>query len=78
MSKKQVGSSFDIESVFPNIAQWVQGGWVEIGDQHGRGFAARALDEGGIIYEKEGCRALAEAMDALEAGLRKWFDENGR
>jgi hypothetical protein len=78
MSKKQRRPSFDIEAVFPNITQWVQGGWVEIGNQDWRGFAARALDEGGMIYEKEGCRTLAEAMDALDTGLGKWFDENGR
>ena len=68
-----------VEEVYPNIAEWVQGcGWIEIGDQDWRGFAARALDEGGMIYAKEGCRTLAEAMEALESGLRKWFDESGR
>ena len=63
MPKKQDTPSFDIESVFPNIARWVQGGWIEVGDQDWRGFAASALDEGGIIYEKEVCRTLAEAME---------------
>ena len=66
-----------IESAFPNLAKWVRGGWIEVGDQDGRGFAARALDAGGLIYEKEGCQTLAEAMDALETGLEKWFQENG-
>lgn len=43
-----------------------------------QGFVARVLDAGGMIYEKEGCRTLAEAMAALEKGIGKWFDEEGR
>jgi hypothetical protein len=78
MSKKQAKPSFDVESTFPNIAQWVRGGWIEIGDQDWQGFVTRALDAGGMVYEKNGCKTLAEAMDALELGLGKWFDENGR
>lgn len=71
-------TSVTIEEAFPNIAEWVQGGWIEIGEQDWRGFAARALDEGGMIVEQEGCRTLAEAMEALEKQLGKWFDENRR
>ena len=26
-----------------------------------------------MIYEKDGCRTLAEAMTALEKGLEKWY-----
>ena len=74
----KVDKKADVEVMYPNITQWVQGGWIEIGDQDWQGFAARALDAGGMVYEKEGCRTLTEAMDALEAGLRKWFDKNGR
>ena len=68
----------NIEAAFPNVAEWVQGcGWVEIGDQGWQGFVVRALNEGGLIYEREGCRTLAEAMAALETGLGKWLQENG-
>lgn len=68
----------NIEAVFPNVAEWVQGcGWIEIGDQGWQGFVVRALNEGGMIYEKEGCHTLAEAMTALEKGLEKWSKENG-
>ena len=78
MPKKKDSTRTDIEAAFPNIAGWVEGcGWIEIGDQGWHGFAARALDEGGLIYEKDGCRTLAEAMMALEKGLEKWFGENG-
>jgi len=41
-------------------------------------IATKALDAGGMICEKKGCRTLAEAMKALESGLQEWFDENGR
>jgi hypothetical protein len=35
-----------------------------------------ALNEGGMIFEKDGCSSLAEAMAALEKGLGKWFQES--
>jgi len=76
--KKKDGPSIDIEAAYPNVAEWVQGcGWIEIGDQDWPGFVVRALNGGGLIYEHEGCRTLAEAMAALEKGLGKWFQENG-
>jgi len=77
MPKKQNEQNFDIESAYPNITEWVRGcGWIEIGEQDWQGFVVRALNEGGLIYEKEGCRTLAEAMVALEKGLEEWFREN--
>jgi hypothetical protein len=51
-------------------------GHIEIGDQEGFGLAAMALDYGGLVYEDDRPRTLAEAMAALE-GLRKWFEEEG-
>jgi hypothetical protein len=69
---------FDIETAYPNVAEWVRGcGWIEVGDQDWQGLVVRALNGGGMIYEKEGCRTLAEAMAALDSGLGKWFKENG-
>jgi len=77
MPKKKTKQSFDIEAAYPNIAEWVQGcGWIDIGDQDWQGFVVRALGEGGLIYEEEGCRTLAEAMAALEKGLEEWLQEN--
>jgi hypothetical protein len=78
MPKKQDEPEFDVEAVYPNVTEWVQGcGWNEIGDQDWQGFVVRAMDAGGMVYEKEGCRALAEAMAALDNGLGEWFKENG-
>jgi hypothetical protein len=78
VTKKKDETKTAIEAAFPNVAEWVQGcGWIEIGGQDWQGFVVRALNEGGLIYEQEGCHSLAEAMVALDKGLEKWFDENG-
>ena len=58
--------------------KWVRGyGHIEIGDQEMFGFVARALDYGGLVFEDDKPDTLAEAMAALEKGLRTWFDEQG-
>jgi hypothetical protein len=67
-----------VEKLFPAIAQWVRGyGHIEVGDQETFGFVARALDYGGLAFEDDRPDTLAEALAALEEGLRKWFDEQG-
>ncbi len=68
-----------IERHYPNLAKWVQGyGWVEIGIHDWEGFQARALDEGGLIYENTDCDSLAGAMRRLETKLERWFKEQDR
>jgi hypothetical protein len=64
---------------FPAVAQWVNGryGHIEIGDQEGFGFIARALDFGGLVFEDDKPDTLAEALAALDKGLAKWFKEQG-
>ena len=37
----------------------------------------RALDYGVLVFEDDKLRTLAEALLALEKGLRKWFVEQG-
>src|SRR5207248_7418237 len=66
-----------VERLFPAIAQWVRGGHIEIGDQESVGFVAMALDYGGVVFEDDRPRTLAEAMAALEKGLTKWMAEQG-
>lgn len=66
-----------VEKLFPAVAKWVQGyGHVEIGDQEMFGFVARALSYGGMAFEDNRPETLAEALVALEKGLREWFEEN--
>ena len=67
-----------IAEQFPAVAKFVKGcGHIEIGDQENVGFVVRALDLGGLVFEDNKAEALAEALAALEKGLRKWFDEQG-
>jgi hypothetical protein len=75
---KPTAEQQSVEKLFPAIAQWVRGyGHIEIGDQEMFGFIVRALDYGGLAFEDDKPDTLAEAMAALEKGLRKWFDEQG-
>ncbi len=65
-----------LEAALPSIAKWVRGyGHIEIGDQDGIGLIVRAMDYGGLIFEDDKPRTLAEAMAALEEGLTRWFEE---
>lgn len=72
---RPTGPQAAVEQAFPAIARWVQGyGHVEIGDQEGFGFVARALDYGGLVFEDDKADTLAEAMAALEKGLADFFE----
>ena len=67
-----------VETMFPTIAQYVQGcGFIEIGDQQGFGFVVRAMGYGGVDFEDNRPESLAEAMVVLEAGLSRWFKDQG-
>src|SRR5207302_1678929 len=67
------------EKPFPAVRQWVDGGYghIEIGDREVFGFVARALDYGGLVFEDDKPRSLAEALAALDKGLAAWFKEQG-
>ena len=67
-----------VESLFPAIARYVRGyGYIEIGDQESFGFVVRAIGYGGLDFEDDRPDTLAEAMAVLEAGLARWFEEQG-
>lgn len=67
-----------VETMFPAIARYVRGsGFVEIGDQESFGFVVRAIGYGGLDFEDDSPETLAEAMAVLEAGLARWFEEQG-
>lgn len=68
-----------LEKAFPAVALWINGGYghIEIGDQEGFGFIARALDYGGLVFEDDKPSTLAEAMAALEKALAQWFEDEG-
>jgi hypothetical protein len=75
---KPTKEQMKVESIFPAVAKYVRGyGYVEIGDQESFGFVVRALGYGGLDFEDDTPETLAEAMVVLEAGLSKWFKEQG-
>jgi hypothetical protein len=60
----------DLDRLYPAIANFVRGqGHIEIGDQEGAGFVAKAMDYGGLVFECPRVRTLSAAMAALENGL---------
>jgi hypothetical protein len=74
---KPTAEQASVEVLFPAVAQWVRDGHIEIGDQEGFGFVARALDYGGLAFEDDRPNTLAEALSALEQGIRAWYAEQG-
>lgn len=73
----QIHPSF-FEARYPNIAAWVQDGWVEIGrDDYSRSFV-RALDIGGMVWEgAEAYASLEAALQDLDDGIAAWRREMG-
>jgi len=53
-------------------------GWIEIGQDHRGGSFARALDEGGQVWEgKRKYRRLEEVLKGLDQGIADWLKQNG-
>jgi hypothetical protein len=66
----------DVQKAYPAIAKWVQGyGHIEIGQHAGLGFIVRALASGRQVFLHNKPGTLADAMEALEQGLARWFNE---
>lgn len=66
----------DVQKAYPAIAKWVQGnGHIEIGHHEGLGFIVRALASGRQVFLDNKPDTLADAMEALEQGLARWFNE---
>jgi hypothetical protein len=68
-----------LAATYPTIALWASGyGWVEFGiDGLDRPFA-RALDEGGIVWEGQALyESLDEALGDMEERLTRFMEEEG-
>ena len=65
------------EALYPNIAAWVEDGWVEIGsDEHSSSWV-RALDIGGTVWEGESSYpSLHDALLALDAAVAEYMEGN--
>ena len=67
-----------VTKLFPATSAWVgEFGWIEVGKQQDSDFVARALYDGGLVFQDDKPTTLAEAMAALEKGLVEWFNEKG-
>ncbi len=65
-------------AAYPQLARWIMGdGWVELGRNDDTRSLARALDEGGVVWEgKEHYRSVDELLRDLNAGIAAWLMEN--
>ena len=68
-----------VEERYPNIAEWVMGGArIELGHDDYSPVMVRSIDEGGVAWEGASKYETLDAMlDALEAGIAAWNEENG-
>ena len=67
-------STFDEQ--YPNIAWWVQDGWIEIGQDDYSDSFIRVLDAGGLVWESSTTHdTVAEALAEAEAEIGRWADE---
>lgn len=66
-----------LETSFPNVAAWLDHGWIEVGHIDWRpGFRAMAYDEGGLVWEGEVYDSWDQAMTALDKGVKLWIDKH--
>src|SRR4051794_26663026 len=57
----------EFDEAFPALVRWVKTqGRIEIGVEGGQGFVARALDDGGMVFEGKGDKSVGEALTALQ------------
>ena len=71
----RLGPAF--EASYPDLTRWVMGGgWVEIGRTDGSASMARALDEGGMVWEgKEHYAHMDDLLRELNEGIARWNEE---
>lgn len=71
--------SQSFEATYANITHWVDAyGWIEIGADEYSSSLIRVLDEGGMIWESEDdYETLDEALQAADAAIAAWLDEQG-
>lgn len=72
----RLGPAF--EASYADVAGWIMGGgWVELGHQEGTSSMARALDEGGVVWEgKERYDNVDDLLRDLNEGIARWNEEN--
>lgn len=76
LTSLRLGPAF--EASYPDLANWVMGGgWVELGQTADTRSMARALDEGGMVWEgKERYQNMDDLLRDLNEGIARWNEEN--
>jgi hypothetical protein len=75
VERKPLSVQPSMEKLYPTIAEYISTrGHIEIGDQEGFGFCARALDYGGLVFETKKVKSLSEALAALERGIAEYLE----
>jgi hypothetical protein len=76
---KTNSTSSTFAATYPHIAFLISGGgWIEMGQDHYSSSFVRALDLGGMVWEGESSYAtIDDALQALDAGIAVWMEENG-
>jgi hypothetical protein len=65
------------EERYPNIAAWVQDGWIEIGHDSNNGSFIRVFDEGGLVWESDKpYTSIDKALADAEQAIVEWLDSN--
>ncbi|MBI3421292.1 MAG: hypothetical protein HY006_04450 [Candidatus Sungbacteria bacterium] len=78
MSSENTGEVIpnDFAKKYPNIAEWVEDGTIEIGQSHSNAFVS-VYDEGGTVWEgKRNYATIDEALQEAEKAIGKWMKEN--
>jgi SOS-response transcriptional repressor LexA len=67
------------EQSYPELANWIMGGgWVELGKTDSVSSMARALDDGGMVWEgKERYQSMDDLLRELNEGIARRNEENG-
>lgn len=66
------------EETYPNLADWVADGWLELGYDYNTNSFIRLLDQGGMVWEgKRKYPSVDAALAEAEEAARVWFEENG-
>ena len=64
-------------ALYPQVARWVEDGWIELGVDDSNSSFIRVLDVGGLVWEGAASYpTVHEAMIAADAALAEWFAEN--
>lgn len=77
MSDRETVGTTPFERSYPAIARWItEQGWIELGQIDGADTFARALDEGGMVWEGQGTYGLVDdALQDMETALGAWMRE---